>query len=156
MAKAGPADFVSEAFLKAGDDELVVPASRASVTVADLDGDSRKDLILGDTAGQVLFFRNGGTDEAPEFEEFELVQAAGQAIDLPEIPRSRPFVGDYNSDGIPDLLLGSQDGLVRLYEGLVWDTPTMQPASPARRARITFLDLRCRPRRGRIRSMPLM
>lgn len=38
-------------------------------------------------------------------------------IDLPCASRSRPFLGDFNADGVPDILLGAGDGLVRWYAG---------------------------------------
>jgi hypothetical protein len=50
------------------------------------------------------------------------LEAADNVIDLSDEPRSRPFVGDFNADGTPDLLVGSADGTVRLYAG-TWAAP---------------------------------
>ena len=110
--------FVQDA---AGD--LIVPTGRSSVAVADLDGDGRKDLLLGNTEGRLFFYANQGTDVAPLFDTGEAVQADGAEIDLPGTPRSRPFVGDYDADGLPDLLVGAADGYVRLFRAATWDTP---------------------------------
>jgi len=97
--------------------ELVVPGGRSSIAVADLNGDGRKDLLLGNTDGQLVFYQNAGTDVAPAFDQSQLLQADGTPIDLPGTPRSRPFVGDVNGDGTLDVLVGAADGLVRLYLG---------------------------------------
>ena len=126
-ADSGPPDFRSEMIVADGGGELVVPQMRSSVAVVDLNRDGRKDLVTGDTAGQLLFFANLGTDSAPLFDGYELLEAAGSVIDLPGSPRSRPFVGDYNADGVPDLLVGAADGLVRLYLGQ--DTPAKRAAA---------------------------
>ena len=45
------------------------------------------------------------------------VEADGVPIDLPGIPRSRPYVCDWTGDGSLDLLVGAGDGIVRLYQG---------------------------------------
>jgi hypothetical protein len=124
-AAAGSADFREEIVVQDGANDLVVPAMRASVAVADLDGDGRKDLVFGDTGGSVGIFANVGSDAEPRFDGIAKIEADGQPIDLPGLPRSRPFVGDYNADGRPDLLVGSEDGYVRLFEALTWYSPNM-------------------------------
>ena len=105
------------AVLDSANEPLTVPGGRASVAVVDLDGDGRKDIVVGNTDGRILFARNVGTDAAPKFDNWDVVYSDGQPIDLPGTPRSRPFVGDYNSDGTLDLLVGAADGQVRLYTG---------------------------------------
>jgi len=116
-AATGPADFRAQMILQDDAGELAVPSGRASVAVFDFNDDGRKDILAGNSDGQVLFYANQGTDAAPVFDGSELLRADGTVIDLAGSPRSRPFVGDFNDDGIPDLLLGAQDGLVRLYAG---------------------------------------
>jgi hypothetical protein len=107
-----------------GTSDLIVPTGRASVAVTDLDGDGRKDLVLGNTEGQVLFYANVGTDAAPQFAGSQTLQADNVAIDLADTPRSRPLITDFNQDGISDLLVGAADGLVRLYVGIQAAAPT--------------------------------
>ena len=87
------------------------------MTVVDLNDDGRKDLVLGNTEGQLVFYPNVGTDAAPLFDGSQLLEADGETIDLSGIPRSRPSVADVNGDGVPDLLVGAADGLVRQYLG---------------------------------------
>ena len=84
----------------------------------DLNNDgTTKDLVLGDTEGQLVYCPNVGTDASPQFNGSQLLQADGATIDLTGIPRSRPFVADVNGDDVPDLLVGAADGLVRRYVG---------------------------------------
>ena len=87
------------------------------MTVVDLNDDGRKDLVLGNTEGQLVFYPNVGTDAVPLFDGSQLLGADGAVIDLAGIPRSRPFVTNVNGDGVPDLLVGAGDGLVRQYLG---------------------------------------
>ncbi|MFW6145769.1 MAG: FG-GAP repeat domain-containing protein [Planctomycetota bacterium] len=95
---------------------LDVPASRSSPTMTDLDGDGLFDLVVGDTHGMLWAYLNVGTAQAPLFEASPTaLTAGGTTIDLPGSARSRPFAGDYNDDGLVDLLVGGSDGQVRLY-----------------------------------------
>ena len=104
--------------------DLVVPGERSSPVVTDADGDGRKDLLVGNTDGQLLLYSNRGTDAAPLFDTYSYITADGVAIDLPGSPRSRPFVADWTGDGFSDVLIGAADGKVHLYQGIP------EPASP--------------------------
>jgi hypothetical protein len=110
-------DFRSETLAQADGADLVVPSSRSSPFVGDLDDDGRKDLLTGNTNGQLLLYRNVGTDDAPSFSGYSNIEADDVPIDLPGTPRSRPFVCDWNDDGLLDVLIGSGDGRVHLYLG---------------------------------------
>ena len=111
-------DFEAAEIILNGGINLVVPALRASPHVEDLDGDGAKDLLTGNTAGQIVTYFNTGTDAAPVFNGYTPVESDGSAIDLAGDQRSRPFVCDWNDDGIRDLLVGYGDGLVRIYLGM--------------------------------------
>lgn len=100
--------------------DLVVPSLCSSPVVLDLDGDGRKDLLTGNAKGQLLFYSNVGTDEEPSFSGYSLVESNGAAIQVDAVtgatPRSRPFVCDWTDDGYLDVLIGSGDGKVHLYQ----------------------------------------
>jgi hypothetical protein len=112
-------------FAREDGSDVVVPSGRSSPVILDLDYDGKKDILTGNTDGQLLFYRNVGTDAQPSFSGYSLVESGGVAIDLPGMPRSRPFVcywtGDGHFgpiDGYPDVLIGAGDGKVRLYRSI--------------------------------------
>lgn len=85
----------------------------------DWNNDGKKDLISGDTKGQVWVFLNTGTDEAPELAEGVRVHAgpvpivaaryaAGESNSLMGT-YSKLHYADWDGDGLKDLLIG-QDG----------------------------------------------
>jgi len=110
--------FWEEIFAQADGSDLIVPGSRCSPHVVDADADGKKDLLSGNTNGELIFYRNIGTDESPEFGDYEYVESDGIVIDLPGTPRSRPFVCDWTQDYLLDVLIGASDGQVHLYQGV--------------------------------------
>lgn len=110
-------DFRSEQYAQNLGSALFVPSVRSSPHVADWDADGKKDLLTGNTNGELLFYSNTGTDEDPSFSGYVQVEADGVVIDLPGTPRSRPSVCDWNTDHYNDVLIGAGDGLVHLYQG---------------------------------------
>ena len=76
---------------------------RPSPYVVDWDGDGKRDVLLGTDINQVMFLRNIGTNEKPQF-------AAPEKIDLPGLDkcsRCRIAVVDWNNDGKLDLVVGT-------------------------------------------------
>ena len=123
-------------------DELRVPPDgddlvdgRARPLLRDLNDDGKKDILTGEYGGRLWVYRNIGTDAAPEFSQDEesyyyRVYADGAPIDLEGNARSAPFVCDWTGDGHLDVLIGADDGKVRLYEGTpdecgngIWEPP---------------------------------
>jgi hypothetical protein len=111
-------DFVSTQYVQENGSNLSVPTARSSPVIMDLDGDGNKDILTGNTEGQLVFYSNVGTDGSPVFSGYELVESLGAAIDLGGYARSRPFVCDWTGDGYLDILIGGSDGQVHLYQGV--------------------------------------
>ena len=124
-ANAEP-DFRTDAVLQqTGGGDLVVPSTaapgRASPVTLDVDRDGVFDLVSGDTDGKLVYYRNTGTNAAPAFGTYSLLQANGVDIDLggtASALRSRPFVCDWTGDGVPDFLVGYGDGNIHLFQGV--------------------------------------
>jgi len=125
----GAPDFATVAFVQADAADLVASTGRSSPVVADTDADDDKDLLTGNTEGQLLLYANSGSDAAPAFAGFSLVEADGLAIDLPGLARSRPCACDWTFDGLQDVLIGGGDGKIYLYQGVTGGPPPVTECS---------------------------
>ena len=83
-------------------------------TFGDLDADGDADMLVGHEDGSLLFFENISTTNdnmefAPPIENY-------QDIDIGMF--STPQLIDLNSDGLPDLAIGKQNGLISYFENV--------------------------------------
>jgi hypothetical protein len=78
-------------------------------TAFDWKGDGLPDLIVGTSHGEVAFFPNVGTKGKPAFGKAEPILAGGKKI---AISCASPVVADWDGDGLPDLVVGGEDGSV--------------------------------------------
>jgi hypothetical protein len=97
-------------------------------SVIDWDGDGVTDLVVGNSEGFILFFRNVGSESAPRFLPGERLRAAGREIhhqagysgSVQGTGEARwgyvcPNACDWNGDGLPDLVVGDITGDVVVY-----------------------------------------
>jgi hypothetical protein len=84
--------------------------SNAVPALGDMDGDGDLDLLAGESSGEVNLWRNAGS---PSEASFVLVTDNLAGIDAGR--RSAPALGDWDGDGLPDLLLGSESEGVSLW-----------------------------------------
>jgi hypothetical protein len=126
-----PPDLRHTLFVADAVGDLVVPYGYSSPAMADFDGDGAKDLIVGNAEGELYYYRNTGTHAAPAFVTGWRCESESQPLDLGYQARSRPFVCDWDEDGRPDLLVGSNLSKVHLFLGLpnAVAAPVLPPAA---------------------------
>jgi hypothetical protein len=94
---------------------------RLTHQTCDLNMDGNKDLIFGYEMGNVWFAENIGTNSDPVFNGYVQLVCDGGNIDVYNNysggGRARENVADFNSDGIPDILVGCSNGWVYYFEG---------------------------------------
>jgi len=77
-------------------------------TLGDLDGDGDLDMLIGQLNGSLIFYRNGGSSSAYNFE-------AESFDDIQVESNSAPELVDMDNDGDLDLILGSGEGGLFFY-----------------------------------------
>jgi len=103
--------FANKTLLKDGSTTLDV-GGVSSPTVVDLDMDGKKDLLIGETYGNLFFFQNRGTDAKPKFSGKSALKVDTVKYDCGYY--SRPEVVDWNNDGIMDIISGTYIGNVQV------------------------------------------
>ncbi len=84
--------------------------SNSTPVLVDIDADGDLDLFIGESSGDLNFYRNNGTPKIPQF---DLVSDEFDGIDVGR--RSVPRFADLDGDGDQDLILGREADGVALY-----------------------------------------
>jgi hypothetical protein len=79
-------------------------------TFGDLDGDGKKDLLLGDASGYLHFFKNTASTVA----NFSAMTTP-QYFNIDASVNAAPFIYDVDGDGDNDLIVGRRDGTINWY-----------------------------------------
>lgn len=102
---------------------MVVP------NVVDWNGDGRYDIVAGNSAGNLLYFKNYGTNDSPAFGVGEYLRSAGEVIEIRAGYYSLggpmesgwgylcPTVVDWNADGVLDVVYSFNEGLLEVMLG---------------------------------------
>ena len=98
------------------------PGSLSVPTVADWDSDGVNDLLVGNSEGRLLFYKNYGTDSKPAFGKPQYLESNGREICFRagyyevQGPMEAgwgylcPNVIDWNEDGLLDIVFSSNEG----------------------------------------------
>lgn len=81
--------------------------------IVDWNEDRKIDLLVGDTNGQITLFINIAPRGDPQLASQGFVKAGGNDLNVGN--RAAPVVVDWNNDGKKDLVVGDDEGYVRLY-----------------------------------------
>jgi hypothetical protein len=101
--------------------EMIDVGSGANVTLADLDGDGLKDMIIGNFKyvyqsapdnSKIAFYRNTGTATQPEF---TLITDDLAGFSASGVFGAYPTFGDLDNDGDLDMIIGASDGFLHYY-----------------------------------------
>jgi len=91
----------------------------------DWNNDYKKDIIIGNMVGEVLYFKNIKDDKTPLFAPAIKLIAGSPSLTLDVGEYATPVVLDWNNDGKKDLIVGNKEGFVSLYLNTGTDgTPT--------------------------------
>ena len=118
---SGSFPFVSNLQLAGGGDLNATANLRAKPVVTDLDNDGLLDLLVGTTNGQLRRYEQSGPQAATFTAQGNLQNGAQQDIQVPLTsgggsPLAAPAITDLDGNGLLDLLVGNQSGVVRRYE----------------------------------------
>ena len=93
---------------------MINVGTNSAPVVVDWNEDGELDMLLGnESPGNVRLYINDGSDSAPVFSSYSLVQSGSTAI---AHYRNCPQVYDMNGDGMKDLLCGADNSNVYYYE----------------------------------------
>jgi len=86
--------------------------ARTTLAAADFDRDGKVDLIVGDTFGTVRYYRNLTGGRNPTFAQPEIITEVGNVGTA-----MVPTIADWNGDGWPDVIVGSNHARLILNSG---------------------------------------
>lgn len=126
----GTPDFLPPRYFQQEADDLKFGALSTPVGY-DWDGDGDEDIISGNTAGNIAFFENLDGKPTPKWAAPVLLKAGGETIHIQAGPNgsiqgpaeakwgyTTQSIGDWNHDGLPDLMINSIWGKIEWFPNI--------------------------------------
>jgi WD40 repeat protein len=106
----GGGELAPGVMVKAAGKDLDV-GGKASPMVVDWNEDGKKDLVLGNSSGEIFVYINEGTNDQPAFGK--PIKLNGGSLDVGSA--SSPDMVDWNGDGKKDLVVANSDGEIFVF-----------------------------------------
>jgi hypothetical protein len=110
----GGGKFAMGELLKDKGGALLKPGAASTAFAFDWNSDGLLDLLCGNIDGDVLLYKNEGSRGQWAFGAPEKLAVSGKSVKA-QMGDAHPIAADWDSDGVPDLLLGGGDGSVTCY-----------------------------------------
>ncbi len=102
-------------FYETSDFQQIQAGTFTSPELADVNGDGKIDLLVGNQNGHVLYFENTGTAANPVFVKQSDSLGSVNVSDNLYVGNAVPRLADINNNGNPDLIVGNQWGKLYFY-----------------------------------------
>ncbi|MBP7145990.1 MAG: VCBS repeat-containing protein [Acidobacteria bacterium] len=107
--------FLAPAWVQSAGGGVRAGSGYTGACFADVTGDGLEDLLVAEgtmNPDMVRLYRNVGSPAAPAFGYYEWLMAPSQPVKLPGDANGRLDVGDFDGDGLADVLAGEFEGYV--------------------------------------------
>lgn len=88
---------------------------KLTIAIADMDNDSKMDLVCGNDKGEILFFKNMSSSTNTLNPVFSKSNSTYPGFNIDIGGFSAPAVADINKDGLKDLVIGRSDSMLSYY-----------------------------------------